>query len=54
MAGDMTFHQWFATLPRPFWCPICEAPVTRWHEHWGPRRIWRPGMVEPVIRGVSE
>jgi len=41
------------TQPTPYWCPLCKAWVSKWHEHHGPRkeRTWRPG--KPAKRARS-
>jgi hypothetical protein len=40
---------YFASLPHPFWCPLCRAYVTKWHAHHGPYAKWKPGMAAPII-----
>jgi len=38
-----TMHDRLARQPRPDWCPLCQRPVTKWHEHHGTGSKWKPG-----------
>ena len=45
----MTVHDCLKTLPRLHLCPICGHYVTKWHEHHGPKRRWKPGMEKVLV-----
>lgn len=25
-------------------CPFCKRSVSKWHQHWGPRFVWKFGQ----------